>query len=170
MAIVCSKNRMGIVMRRICLAIFALVVTTALFGCSAAPEVGDFSIPVPEGFQIAEIKEKSCTIVNSESIQVGGINLTPLRVKDLRGDRDALYQYLNEVAWGCEFFSWKGGDRSHPVKYMTLYVTDPDTQQKQEYYRLFFVRKSGVYDMWFDLSLIGRDTVSEFFPIAEAKE
>ena len=53
---------------------------------------------------------------------------------------------------------------------MNMTVTDPDTQQKQEYYRVFFVRKSGVYDMWFDLSLIEFDTVSEFFPIAEVKE
>ena len=157
-------------MRRIALTAFVLLAAVILFGCSTPPEVGDFSFELPDGFSITDVTEKGCTIVNSENIQVGGINLTPLRVKDLRGDRDALYQYLNEVAWGCEFFSWKGGDRSHPVKYMTLSVTDPDTQQKQEYYRLFFVRKSGVYDMWFDLARIDRDTVSAFYPIAEAKE
>ena len=53
---------------------------------------------------------------------------------------------------------------------MSMTVTDPDTQQKQEYYRVFFVRKSGVYDMWFDLAKIDRDAVSKFFPIAEVKE
>lgn len=157
-------------MRGICFVLLALLTAALLFGCAAPPEVGDFTFDLPEGFRMAQITEASCTIVNSQDTQVGGINLTPLRVKDLRGDRDALYQYLNQVAWGCEFFSWKGGDRSHPVKYMTLYVTDPETQQKQEFYRLFFVRKSGVYDMWFDLAKIDRETVSEFYPIAEAKE
>ncbi len=70
-----------------------------------------------------------------------------------------LVAVLGGTALATDFFGLK-----------SLTVTDPDTQQKQEYYRVFFVRKSGVYDMWFDLAQIDRDTVSEFFPIAEAKE
>ena len=171
MATVCSKNRKGTIMRRISLVMFALLTAMTLFGCSAPPEVGDFTFDLPEGFSMADITEKSCSIVNSENIQVGGINLTGLRAKDIRkSGSDDFGRYLNDVAWGCEFFSWNGGDRSHPLQYMSMTVTDPDTQQKQEYYRVFFVRKSGVYDMWFDLAQIHRDTVSEFFPIAEAKE
>lgn len=171
MATVCSKNRKGTIMRRISLVMFALLTAMTLFGGSTPPEVGDFTFDLPEGFSMADITEKSCTIVNSENIQVGGINLTGLRAKDIRkSGSDDFGRYLNDVAWGCEFFSWNGGDRSHPLQYMSMTVTDPDTQQKQEYYRVFFVRKSGVYDMWFDLAQIHRDTVSEFFPIAEAKE
>lgn len=158
-------------MRRIVLVMFTLLMAVTLLGCSAPPEVGDFSFTLPEGFHISDGTEKSCTIVNDENVPIGGINLTALRAKDIRkSGSDAFGRYLNEVAWGCEFFSWHGGDRSHPLQYMSMKVTDPDTLQEQEYYRVFFVRKSGVYDMWLDLAQIDRDTVSEFFPIAEAKE
>ena len=85
---------------------FALLTAMTLFGCSAPPEVGDFTFDLPEGFSMADITEKSCTIVNSENIQVGGINLTGLRAKDIRkSGSDDFGRYLNDVAWGCEFFS-----------------------------------------------------------------
>lgn len=158
-------------MRRIALAIFTLLTAAMLYGCSAPPEIGDFSFDLPEGYQLSDVTEKSCAIVNGEKISVGGINYTGLRAKDIRdGGSVAFGRYLNDVAWGCEYFSWNGGDRSHPLQYMSLTVTNPETQQKQEYYRVFFVKDSGVYDMWFDLAQIDRDTISEFFPIAEAKE
>lgn len=157
-------------MRRITLVMLALLAAVILFGCSAPPEVGDFSFDLPEGYRITDVTEKSCTIVNEEKVQVGGINLTGLRAKDIwKSGSDDFGRYLNDVAWGCEFFSWQGGDRSHPLQYMSLTVTDPDTQQKQEYYRVFFVKASGVYDMWFDLEQIDRDAISDFFFIAEAK-
>lgn len=142
-----------------------------LLGCSAPPEIGDFSFDLPEGYRISDVSEKSCVIVHTDHVPVGGINLTGLRVKDIRNNgTDTFYRYLNDVAYGCEFFSWHGGDRTHPLQYLNLTVMNPETQQKQEYYRIFFVKASGVYDMWFDLAQIDRDTVSEFFPIAEAKE
>ena len=156
-------------MRRLPLALLAAVLLL-ISGCSALPEVGDFSFSVPAEYHISHVTDRSCAIVNGENIPVGGVNLTDLLAKDIRKGSDELFRYLNEVAWGCEFFSWHGGDRSHPLQYMSLTVTDPETQQKQEFYRVFFTKDSGVYDMWFDLSLIDQEEISAFLPIAEAKE
>lgn len=152
---------------RIALPILLLLL---LCGCSTPPEVGDFSFTPPQGYRIVDVTEKTCTIVNEEDIPVGGVNLTQLRARDIRKDSDDLFRYLNQVAWGCEFFSWHGGDRQHPVQYMNLTITDPETQEKQEYYRVFFVKDSGVYDLWFNLSRIDREQVSAFLPMAEAQE
>lgn len=158
-------------MRRIFLAVLALLAAITLLGCSAPPENGDFSFDLPEGYRIEDVTQKSCVIVNDEKTSVGGINYTGLRAKDIRESESVAFgRYLNDVAWGCEYFSWHGGDRGHPLQYMSMTITDPETQQKREFYRVFFVKASGVYDMWFDLARIDRDAVSEFFPIAEAKE
>lgn len=158
-------------MRRIVFACVALLLAVGLFGCDSPPEIGDFTFELPEGYRISEVTEKSCTIVNDQDVPVGGIIYTGLRAKDIRDSESVAFGcYLNEAAYGCEYFSWHGGDRSHPLQYMNMSVTNPDTQEKQNYYRVFFVKDSGVYDMWFDLSVMDEDSVSAFFPIAEAKD
>ena len=65
--------------------------------------------------------------------------------------------------------SWLGGSFLHPIQQMTVYVTDPETQEKQEYPCYLFVKDFGVYDLWFDSSLISSEAISEFEPIVEAK-
>lgn len=157
-------------MRQIMALAVLMAIIVALSGYSSVPETGDFTFQIPEGYELSDVTEKSCTILNSQGAAVGGINLTGLRVGELRGDRQALYQYLNQVADDYSFFSWRGGDWFHPTKFMTLTVTDPETKQTQQFYRLFFVKDSGVYEMWFDLSQIERDAITPFYPIAEAKE
>ena len=158
--------------------ILAVTIVAALLGglvagywlISAPPQKGDFSFELPAGYQVTEVTDTSCAIIDADGTAVGGIRLTGLRPRDIRHlDTRAFNTYINEVAYGCEYFSWLGGSFFHPHQHMGMYVTDPETQEKQEYYRYLFVKDFGVYDLWFDRSLISSEAISEFELIVEAK-
>ncbi len=158
--------------------ILAVTIVAALLGgllagywlISAPPEKGDFSFELPAGYQLAEVTDTSCSIVDADGTAVGGIRLTGLRPRDIRSPSSrAFHVYMDEVAYGCEYFSWLGGSFFHPHKHMGMYVTDPETQEKQEYSRYLFVKDFGVYDLWFDRSLISSEAISEFELIVKAK-
>lgn len=137
---------------------------------SAPPQKGDFSFALPPGYQYDQITDTSCSIVDADGTAVGGIRLTGLRPRDIRSPSSRAFDvYMDEVAYGCEYFSWLGGSFFHPHQHMGMYVTDPETQEKQEYYRYLFVKDFGVYDLWFDSSLISSEAISEFESIVEAK-
>lgn len=165
----CEKKT---IMRKGMLIFLILLLSVMISGChkeDSAPEKGDFSYDLPEGFTISDVTEKDCAIVSSDGVTVGGMILTDLKGKDLTGtDRVAMSQYLENIAEGSEYFSWTGGDDAHPIWYLTQSFTDPDSQEKREYYRVFFVKDSGVYDLWFDMERIDEDIISEFLPIAES--
>lgn len=160
-------------MRKLWLISVMLLLSLLISGCQTGnqpPEKGDFTCQLPEGFTIGDVTDKSCTILNSDGAAVGGMILTELKIKDLTDeDSVALPQYLEAIAEGSEYFSWTGGDAQHPVHYLTQYFTDPKTQVKREYYRIFFVKDSGVYDLWFDLERVDENAISGFLPIAETK-
>lgn len=157
--------------------ILAVTIVAALLGglgagywlISAPPQKGDFSFELPAGYQVTEVTDTSCSIIDADGTAVGGIRLTGLRPRDIRSMNTKADAYLNEVAYGCEYLSWRGGSFLHPIQQMTVYVTDPETQEKQEYYRYLFVKDFGVYDLWFDRSLISSEAISEFELIVEAK-
>lgn len=148
-----------------------LLLSFLISGCQTEgqpPEKGDFACDLPEGFTLSDVTDKDCAILDSDGVVVGGIILTDLKVKDLRDpDSVALPQYLETIGEGSEYFSWTGGNRKHPTQYLTQSFTDPNTQEKREYYRIFSVKDAGVYDMWFDLAKIDEDTASRFSPIGE---
>lgn len=166
----CENNT---IMRKGTLVLLILLLSVMISGChgeDSAPEKGDFSYDLPEGFTISDVTERDCAIVDSDGVTVGGMILTDLKAKDLTDtDSVAMPQYLEKIAEGSEYFSWTGGDDAHPIWYLTQYFTDPDTQERKEYDRVFFVKDAGVYDMWFDMERIDEDTISGFLPIAEMK-
>lgn len=157
--------------------ILAVTIVAALLGglgagywlISAPPQKGDFSFELPAGYQVTEVTDTSCSIIDADGTAVGGIRLTGLRPRDIRSMNTKADAYLNEVAYGCEYLSWRGGSFLHPIQQMTVYVTDPETQEKQEFSRYLFVKDFGVYDLWFDCSLISPEAISEFELIVEAK-
>jgi len=158
--------------------ILAVTIVAALLGglgagywlISAPPQKGDFSFELPAGYQVTEVTDTSCSIIDADGTAVGGIRLTGLRPRDIRSPSSRAFDvYMDEVAYGCEYFSWLGGSFFHPHQHMGMYVTDPETQEKQEYYRYLFVKDFGVYDLWFDRSLISSEAISEFELIVEAK-
>ena len=96
-----------------------LMLALAVSGCGsreAVPEVGDFSFELPEGFTISDVTDTSCTVLDGECAVVSTIRLTDITPSQLWDDDDsALPRYFNKVAYGCEYFGWKGGDEAHPL-------------------------------------------------------
>lgn len=81
----------------------------------------------------------------------------------------ALADYLNDIAWGCEYFSWNGDGQQNPIKYVSQTVITSASEERKEYTRIFFKHGSSEYDMWFDMALIDESSISEFYPIVESK-
>ena len=147
-----------------------LMLTLALSGCGSrekVPQVGDFSFELPEGFTISDVTDMTCTVLDGEGTVVSTIRLTDITPSQLWDDDGALPRYLNKVAYGCEYFGWKGGDEAHPLHYITLYFSDPNTLQRREGYRVLFVKDGGVYDMWLDREKLDAQTVTAFEAVAE---
>ena len=100
-----------------------LILALAVSGCGsreAVPEAGNFSFELPEGFTISDVTDMTCTVRDGEGTVVSTIRLTDITPSQLWDDDDALPRYLNKVAYGCEYFGWKGGDEAHPLHYITL--------------------------------------------------
>ena len=159
-------------MRKVKLILVFLVLAMVISRCNSrekAPEAGDFSFELPEGFTISDVTDMTCTVRDGEGTVVSTIRLTDITPSQLWDDDGALPRYLNKVAYGCEYFGWKGGDEAHPLHYITLYFPDPDTLERRESYRVLFVKDGGVYDMWLDRKKLDADTVTAFEAIAEAQ-
>ena len=157
-------------MRKVKLILVFLVLAMVISGCNSrekAPEAGDFSFELPEGFTISDVTDMTCTVRDGEGTVVSTIRLTDITPSQLWDDDGALPRYLNKVAYGCEYFGWKGGDEAHPLHYITLYFPDPDTLERRESYRVLFVKDGGVYDMWLDKEKLGADTITAFEAVAE---
>ena len=147
-----------------------LILALAVSGCGsreAVPEAGNFSFELPEGFTISDVTDMTCTVRDGEGTVVSTIRLTDITPSQLWDDDNALPRYLNKVAYGCEYFGWKGGDEAHPLHYITLYFPDPDTLEQRESYRVLFVKDGGVYDMWLDRKKLDADTITAFEAVAE---
>lgn len=158
-------------MRKVNLILVFLVLAMVISGCGSReeiPEVGDFSFELPEGFTISDVTDMTCTVLDGEGTVVSTIRLTDITPSQLWDDDDAaLPRYFNKVAYGCEYFGWKGGDEAHPLHYITLYFSDPNTLQRREGYRVLFVKDGGVYDMWLDREKLDEDTITAFEAVAE---
>lgn len=158
-------------MRKVKLILVFLVLAMVFSGCTSrekAPEAGDFSFELPEGFTISDVTDMTCTVRDGEGTVVSTIRLTDITPSQLWDDDDgALPRYLNKVAYGCEYFGWTGGDEAHPLHYITLYFPDPDTLERRESYRVLFVKDGGVYDMWLDKEKLDADTITAFEAVAE---
>ena len=145
------------------LLLFALI----LPGCAdktAVPEVGDFTFVLPEGYSVTDKTDTNCSITRDEDgTVVGGIILTQLTEKTMD---EKIPLHLDSVTGPeviNEYFSWNAESEGSPVKLVTHYMTDPETNVKEEFYRILFVKDGGVYDMWFDMKLIDIDEVKEIF-------
>ena len=157
-------------MRKINLIAAILMLALAISGCAfreEVPEAGNFSFELPEGFTISDVTDMTCTVRDGEGTVVSTIRLTDITPSQLWDDDGALPRYLNKVAYGCEYFGWKGGDEAQPLHYITLYFPDPDTLERRESYRVLFVKDGGVYDMWLDREKLDAQTVTAFEAVAE---
>lgn len=140
-----------------------------LIGCTdnAVPSVGDFAFDLPEGYSITNIEDINCSIARDEDgAVIGGIILTQLTEKRMDEKIPVHLDSVTGTEVINEYFAWSAELDGSPVKLVTHYVTDPNTNVKKEFYRIFFVRNGGVYDMWFDTSLIDVDAIEkDFYPL-----
>lgn len=160
-------------MRKVIIILLVLF-SVVLLGChnyDMGTKFRDFAFVLPDGFSMSDATETECSIVNDEGVAVGGLVLTKMSANDLTdADSVAMPIYLNNVAEGCEYFSWDGGDSKHPIQYVSQIFEDSTTQSAKTYYHIFFVKDFSVYDMWFDTELITKDSISAFLAIAEVNE
>ena len=159
-------------MRKFFTLLTALLLAAMTAGCqddTLVTEKGDFTFHLPEGYSIANVSDKACSIVRDEDDAiVGGFNLTNLTVKDLRKDRFGYYlDHVFGKQLPSDFFSMENGSRKNPIRYISHSVTDPDTQTRRDFKRTLFTKDHAVYDMWFDLQRIDVDAASAFSSIVE---
>lgn len=147
-----------------------------LLGCQnqPIPEKGDFTFSVPDGYSLSNITDKTCDILRSDGALVGGMVLTEISPKDMKRDCDspAVARYLDSVAGlenMSEYFSWLGEEPDYPTLYMDHFITNLETQEKTTYKRVIFVRDGGVYDLWFDLQVMDKEDVPNFYSIVEGE-
>ena len=148
-------------MKRLLLCCIVLIL--ALTGCSdgtVIPEKGDFSYQVTEGYSIADVTDKSCAIVrDSDGQQVGGVELTTLRRKDLwQKNSKNIMAYLHKDFHKApigDFFMFNGSKKD-PVVSMNLNIQDQETQEVHSYSHRFFDQDSAVYHLWLDRNALGQ--------------
>ena len=145
-----------------------------LLGCQnqLIPEKGDFTFSVPDGYSLSNVTDKTYDILRSDGTLVGGIVLTEITPEDMKRNSDspAIARYLDSVAGlenMSEYFSWLGEEPDYPTLYMDHFVTNLETQEKTTYKRVIFVRDGGVYDLWFDLQVMDKEDVPNFYSIVE---
>ena len=145
--------------------IILVVVALACGGCQAqntSDNKDSFAFELPSGFTISEVSDKECSIIDETGAHIGGIALTDLKLKDIKdADGIALPQYLNKIHEGSEYVSWNGDNSKNPTKYVSQFISQPDSAENKELYRVFFERNSLVYDMWFDTDMIDGDEIKE---------
>ena len=156
-------------MKKVFAFVLALSCLFILFGCGKAevPTVttGDFSMTLPEGYTITDIGDTACTI-QKDGKAVGGIILTQLTEKTMEEKLPLHLDSLTGTDVINEYFSWDAESEGSPVKLVSHYVTDPVTKEKQEFYRILYVKDGGVYDLWFDTGSIDIDEIEEaFYPL-----
>ena len=153
-------------MKKILAILLALSCLFVFVGCGKAdvPAIttGDFSMVLPEGYTITDISDTECTIVKDGNA-VGGIILTQLTEKNMEEKLPLHLDTITGTEVINEYFSWNAESDGSPIKLVSHYITDPNTNVREEYYRIIFIKDGGVYDMWFDLKLVGLDEIEEKF-------
>lgn len=159
-------------MHRILQILSVIFLCMALFHSEQNPEnapVDYFPFQMPDGYAMVDESEGSRSIVDSNGAAVGGLILTDLTQEELLG-KNEIGVYLDSIDRTSEFFAWVGGTSLNPIKYVSHFIYDADSQERIEFYRVLFVRNSLVYDMWFDTQQISKDSISSFFYIAEKSD
>ena len=120
---------------------------------------------LPDGYTITDISDTNCTIVKDGNA-VGGIILTQLTEKSMDEKIPLHLDSITGTEVINEYFSWDAESEGSPVKLVSHYMTDPETNVKEEFHRIIYVKDGGVYDMWFDTKMIDMDEIEEaFYPL-----
>lgn len=156
-------------MKKVFSIVLALSCLLVLFGCGKTdvPSVttGDFTMALPDGYTITDISDTNCTIVKDGNA-VGGIILTQLTEMSMDEKIPLHLDSITGTEVINEYFSWDAESEGSPVKLVSHYMTDPETNVKEEFHRIIYVKDGGVYDMWFDTKMIDMEEIEEaFYPL-----
>ncbi len=154
----------------------AFVFVVMLTGCAggeAAPEKGDFSFELPDGYSVSNVTDKNCSIVrDGDGGAVGGIELTELKDRDLKDDENKkIMTYLqNEFhkTNNVEFIAFHWGEEN-PIVSVSLAKLSDDMEEKSNYSHVFFEKDSGIYHLWLDLSVVDPNLADQFLSVAALK-
>lgn len=120
---------------------------------------------LPDGYTITDISDTNCTIVKDGNA-VGGIILTQLTEMSMDEKIPLHLDSITGTEVINEYFSWDAESEGSPVKLVSHYMTDPETNVKEEFHRIIYVKDGGVYDMWFDTKMIDMEEIEEaFYPL-----
>jgi len=150
---------------------FALFLMIVMAGCSdknVVPEVGDFSFDLPDGYSIANVADKNCSIIRADDGAVaGGIEVTALGLKDVTGSKtDNIMLYLQKdfhMTYNVEYIATHWGDENKIVSVNLKKYTDGGKEEL--YTHIFFQKDSGVYHIWLNKDVAGSEAESQFMAI-----
>ena len=147
--------------------ILGLCLLLFLTGCSTMqiPDTGDFYFDLPDGYILADITAKSCSIIRTEEeMTIGGMELTALSTKDLNGkNTQNIVNYLMgdfHQTYNVEYLASHWGKKQ---KIVVVHLDKPsDSGHEEHFSHIFFKKDSEVYHLWLDLNIVDYDTESQF--------
>ena len=156
-------------MKKLLISCVLLLVT--LCGCSEPPyssAVGDFTFFPPAGYSITDISDLNCVIVrDSDSVVVGGIELTALKRKALTEDHTtSIMRYLQEEFHqtnNVEYITSHWGSQNPLVTVHLRKYEQDDTQSM--YTHIFYRRDSWVYHLWLKEDIAGEEASGVFLEV-----
>lgn len=135
----------------------ALCLLCLLAGCAQATEApkGNFVYDLPEGFEITDVTDTSCSIAEGDTV-VGGIQTTPLKPRTVEKDKaEDVMRYLQEVF-----------HKTNDVEYISMFFKEPvpalyinltrnnDAGEREPFRHRVFVKDGVVYHLWLDMAAI----------------
>ena len=152
-------------MKKLIILLLAALLLTGCAGHSAVPDVGDFNLELPAGYETSDVADLDCKIVRSDDGEiVGGIEYTGLTHKDVYGKKtDNIMRYLQEVfhrTYDVEYIATHWGNKNKIVS-VNLKMHTEDGQEEL-FTHIFYERYQVIYHMWLDAEKLDPDMISAF--------
>ena len=148
--------------------VLCIFLAALISGCALAHtnrNVTAFPFTPPDGYQLSDVSETKCSIIDKTEQEIGGIIRTELPRWRLR-EIDVI-TYYDTILPEHQMSGWREGNFLHPIWYNSISVVNPETNENENYYSMIIARGKFVYDMWFVLSKIDSTQLSAFKSIAE---
>lgn len=124
-----------------------------------------FDFGVPKGYEISNITENSCDIVQDGQV-VGGFRLTDLDVRCAEDiHREEIFTYLGTLVTEDETFEYISDNWSGCTRIFYT-ITDLKTEDSYEEVHHLFAKDDLCYDLWLDGRYVDRDNTDPFLKAA----
>ena len=151
-------------MKKLIIFLLALLLT----GCAGhgpVPDVGDFNLELPAGYEVADMADIDSKIVRIDDREiVGGIEYTSLTHKDVYGKKtDNIMRYLQEAfhrTYDVEYIATHWGNKNKIVSVNLKKHTEDGREEL--FSHVFYERYQVIYHMWLDAEKLDSDTIGKF--------